>query len=67
MHKIILAICVFFINFQSLSAEIIKDIKISGNKRISNETVKVYGKIDLNKDYNEVQLNNILNSGLNTL
>jgi len=60
MHKIILAICVFFINFQSLSAEIIKDIKISGNKRISNETVKVYGKIDLNKDYNEVQLNNIL-------
>ena len=60
MHKFIFAIFIFFINIQFLSAEAIKDVKISGNKRISNETIKVYGKIDLNKDYNEVQLNNIL-------
>jgi outer membrane protein insertion porin family len=60
MYKIFLTILFFFIKIQFLSAEIIKDIKISGNKRISNETVKVYGKIDLNKDYNEVQINNIL-------
>ncbi len=38
-------------------AEIIKDIKVSGNKRISKETVIVLGKIEKNQDYDTSKLN----------
>ena len=43
-------------------AEVVKKINISGNERVSVETVKIYGKIDLNSDYSEKDLNNILNN-----
>ena len=46
----------------SLNAEIVKNIKIFGNKRVSNATVKLYGDINLNKDYSEKDLNKILNN-----
>ena len=36
--------------------EVIKDLKISGNKRVSNETIKIYGKIEIGKDYSESDL-----------
>ena len=38
-------------------AEIIKDIVVSGNKRLSKESIIVFGNIELNKDYNQKQLN----------
>ena len=41
-------------------AEIVKKIEISGNKRVSSETIKAYGDIDINKDYLEEDLNKIL-------
>ena len=50
----------FFI-FISAKAEVVNNISISGNSRVSNETIKVYGKIELNKDYGEEDLNRILN------
>ncbi len=50
----------FILIFNSVSAEIINDIQISGNKRISNESIIVLGKIDLSKDLNNDQLNDIL-------
>ena len=34
-----------------LNAAVIKKIEIDGNKRISNETIKIYGNINANKDY----------------
>ena len=43
-------------------AEIIKDIKINGNKRISKESIIVFGEIDFNTNYNSEDLNNILKS-----
>ena len=43
-------------------AEVVKKINISGNERVSVETIKIYGKIDLNSDYSEKDLNNILNN-----
>ena len=49
---------IFFANL--VFADIINNIKISGNKRISDQTIIVYGDIVLNKEYNDTELNNIL-------
>ena len=46
--------------FSSSYAEIIKKIEIIGNKRVSNETVKIYGDIQTNKDYSESDLDQVL-------
>ena len=40
-------------------AEIVNDIKVLGNKRISKETILVLGKIDLGVDYNDNKLNSV--------
>ena len=32
-------------------AEVVKKITISGNNRIADETIKIYGNIELNKEY----------------
>tara|TARA_B100001250_G_scaffold252586_1_gene217222 strand:+ start:206 stop:2440 length:2235 start_codon:yes stop_codon:yes gene_type:complete len=60
MYKlfIILFLSCFYHAF--LQAEIIKKIEISGNTRVSNETIKVYGDVNINKDYSEQDLNEIL-------
>jgi outer membrane protein insertion porin family len=50
----------FLIFFITVKAEVINSIKISGNKRISEETIKVYGEIELRKDYSTSELNTIL-------
>ena len=60
MNKIFILISFFLIFFSISKAEIVKEIKIDGNKRVSSETVKIYGKIELNKDYQEKDLNQIL-------
>ncbi len=44
----------------SLNAEIVKDVKINGNKRVSSETIKLYGDVELNKDYSSRDLDLIL-------
>jgi outer membrane protein insertion porin family len=60
MKKISINIIAIFLSFLPLKAEIIKDLLINGNQRISNETVKVYGGIELNKEYSDRDLNLIL-------
>ena len=47
-------------SFFSLNAETINKININGNKRISTETIKIYGEIELNKNYSESDTNKIL-------
>ena len=49
---------IFFSN--NLHAEVVKEITINGNVRVSSETVKVYGDIDINKDYTKNDLDEIL-------
>ncbi len=44
----------------NLSAEIVKEILIEGNSRVSEETIKVYGDIQINKEISESEINNIL-------
>jgi outer membrane protein insertion porin family len=46
--------------FNTLSAEIVKKIEISGNDRYSKETIIVYGDIKINNDYSSADLNKIL-------
>ena len=58
MFKKILII--LFIFTSPVFAEVIKEIKIEGNDRISSETIKVYGGIELGKDYTLDELNNII-------
>lgn len=60
MNKLFILISSFLLFISISNAEIVKDIKIDGNKRVSSETVKIYGKIELNKDYQEKDLNQIL-------
>ncbi len=62
MLKKITYILILFFHLTYLNAEVVKEIQISGNQRVSEETVKVYGNIEINKDYNELDLNKILKS-----
>ena len=60
MHKILITVFILLMNFTLLKAEIVNKFNISGNKRISNETIKIYGNLELNKNYKENDLNIIL-------
>ena len=46
--------------FSTLSAEVIQKVNVSGNSRISEETIKVYGGITIGEDYSAFDLNKIL-------
>ena len=60
LFKIFLLIS-FLSNYTFLNAEIVNKIEIFGNKRVSDETVKVYSGIDNNKrDYIKSDLDQIL-------
>ena len=50
---------IFFI-ITSTNANIVKNIKINGNNRISDETIILFGEIKKNKNYNKSELNKIL-------
>ncbi len=60
MNKSFFLALVLFFSFSNLNAEIVKQIIINGNERVSNETIKIYGKIDLQKDYSEKDIDSIL-------
>tara|TARA_B100001564_G_scaffold71294_1_gene56616 strand:- start:5990 stop:8224 length:2235 start_codon:yes stop_codon:yes gene_type:complete len=62
MRKLHLFFFISFFYFNFLQAEIVKKIEIIGNKRVSAETIKLYGGIDLNRDYKEMEINKILTS-----
>ena len=49
----------------SLKAEVLDKIIINGNKRVSDETVILYGKIKIKEDINEQKINEII-SNLNS-
>ncbi len=55
----------FLLYFSSLRAEIVENIVIEGNRRISDETIKIYGEVELNKNFTESDINKVL-SNLNS-
>jgi outer membrane protein insertion porin family len=63
MIKKLITISILIVFFSGISkAEVIKNIIIEGNKRVSEETIKVYGNFNLNQDISENQVNQILNN-----
>ena len=62
MYKILAITFFLFYALSSVNAEVVKSFKVEGNKRISIETIKIYGDIEINKNYNENDLNKILNN-----
>ena len=59
--KYFIYIILFTFSF-SLKAEIIDKIVINGNKRISEQTIILYGKIKIKDDLNEQKVNDIINN-----
>ena len=55
---------IIFLNFLlisiSSSSEKIKEIKINGNERISNETIKMFSKVSINEEINNNNINEII-------
>ena len=60
MVRILFIFVMIFSTIKSVSAEIVNQIVINGNKRVSNETILVYGEIKKNANYSEIDLNRIL-------
>ena len=60
MHKYL--IIIYFFLSVNLFADIVQKLEVKGNSRISEETIKVYGDITLNKDYSTFDIDNILKS-----
>ena len=62
MRKLLITLLICLLYLSSATAEIVKKIDISGNSRVSEETIKIYGDIKINKNYSEQDLNTILNN-----
>ena len=61
MFKKILKLNLLLLFFGTISiAEIISNINVNGNKRLSNESIIVFTKVELNTDYDTNELNLII-------
>ena len=58
--NIIFLILAFLLLFTNVNSEILNRIEISGNQRISNETIKVFADIKINENYDQNRINNIV-------
>ena len=59
MKKLLIILC-FVIFSTSINAEIVKKVLINNNDRISDETIITYGQIEIGKNYNANDINEIL-------
>ena len=59
LSSIILAIS---LSFMSVKSEIVKNIEILGNERVSNETILMFSDVNINDDLTENRINSILKS-----
>ena len=61
MHKFLIkAILIIFLTTSSAIAEILNEVEINGNQRISEGTIIIFGGIKKGVDYDNNKLNNIL-------
>ena len=58
--KIIFFLIIFFSTSSVLFAEVLKDIKIKGNKRVSDESIKMFSNTKIGDNINSNKLNEIL-------
>jgi len=60
MKKALLQSLFFFIVVITISyAEIVKEVKVVGNVRVSSETIVLFGNIRVNEDYNAQKINEL--------
>ena len=62
MNKLIYLVVTILFFSSNLFAEKVSSVKISGNQRVSDETIKIYGEIEINKNYEESDINKVLNN-----
>ena len=55
-------ILLFSLFFTSVKSEIVKNIEITGNERVSDETILMFSDVNINDDLTENEINNILKS-----
>ena len=60
MKNFLYIISFYFFLLTLGQAEVLKKFEVKGNSRISTETLKVYGEIELNKDYSSDDINEII-------
>ena len=58
--RFIYSLFLFFLLTYNSNSEIIEEIKILGNDRISKKTIILFGDIELKKNYDDQKLNKIL-------
>ena len=66
MRIFIINLIILILATISANAEVLKKLEINGNERISNETIKVYGEIEINKNYSDTDLNEVIKKLYNT-
>ena len=52
-----LTFCIFLITISY--AEVVKEVKVIGNVRVSPETIVLFGDIKVNEDYNAHKINEL--------
>ena len=60
MLKLISSIIVLFFLILPVNSEVIKEIKVINNERISKETIQIFSSIKVGEDYDQNDLNRIL-------
>ena len=60
MNFIFKIIVLFFLLINQSYSEVIKDFKISGNKRISDATIVLFSKLKINQNINNDDLKNYI-------
>ena len=60
-----ISLLVFFL-ISSANAEILKKIEINGNKRISDETIKIFSNLEINQNLSKSDLDKVIKSLYNT-
>ena len=60
MTRFLYSLILFIFFTFSAVAEIINNLKVQGNSRISDETIKVYGDIEIGKNYDQFLVNETL-------
>ena len=51
---------ILFVCITSAKAEIVSEIQVVGNERIDTETIKVYGNLEIKKNYSSEDLNDVI-------
>ena len=60
MIKLISSIIILFFIILPVNSEVIKEIKVINNDRISKETIQIFSKIKVGENYDQNDLNRIL-------